>query len=155
MTSPVQNQKAYIVDANLLLRIVDTASSHHPIAIRAFRTLRARGDELIVPAQALHEFYVVATRPSSTRGGLGISPQQALRWLRVFHTLLRVLPESPLLAEWEQLLSRTRTVGLNAHDARYIAAMKVAGLSHILTFNGKDFHRYAEEGIVVVDPASI
>jgi hypothetical protein len=40
--------------------------------------------------------------------------------------------------------------GKNAHDARLVAAMIVHGVSSILTFNAKDFTRYAE--IVVVDP---
>jgi hypothetical protein len=33
--------------------------------------------------------------------------------------------------------------------------MKANSVTHILTFNGKDFIRYASEGIIVVDPATV
>ena len=29
------------------------------------------------------------------------------------------------------------------------------GIRHVLTFNARDFHRYASEGIVAVDPATV
>ena len=43
--------------------------------------------------------------------------------------------------------------GRKAHDARIVAAMKVYGLNHLVTFNTDDFKRYA--GITVVDPQDI
>ncbi|WP_242541132.1 hypothetical protein [Phormidium pseudopriestleyi] len=34
--------------------------------------------------------------------------------------------------------------GVNLHDARLVAGMVVHGLTHILTFNTRDFARYGE-----------
>ncbi len=45
--------------------------------------------------------------------------------------------------------------GVQVHDARLIAAMKVASVTHILTFNTIDFSRYGPEGIIAIHPASI
>ena len=42
--------------------------------------------------------------------------------------------------------------GKQAHDTRLVAAMRVHGLTHLLTFNARNFNRYEE--ITVVDPAA-
>jgi predicted nucleic acid-binding protein len=41
--------------------------------------------------------------------------------------------------------------GKNAHDARLVAAMLVHGLTHVLTFNGKDFARFGEIAVIPPD----
>ncbi|WP_332974419.1 MULTISPECIES: hypothetical protein [unclassified Microcoleus] len=41
------------------------------------------------------------------------------------------------------------------HDARLVAIMKANGAAHILTLNVKDFTRYANEGILPIDPNTI
>jgi predicted nucleic acid-binding protein len=43
--------------------------------------------------------------------------------------------------------------GKQAHDARIVAAMKVHGVTHLLTFNTDDFKRYTD--IAAVHSASI
>lgn len=43
--------------------------------------------------------------------------------------------------------------GKVAHDARYVAAMRAHGLTHLLTFNGADFARFP--GITVLDPHTV
>jgi predicted nucleic acid-binding protein len=45
--------------------------------------------------------------------------------------------------------------GVQAYDARLVAAMIVHHVMHILTFNTADFARYAPEGIVAVDPTTV
>ena len=45
--------------------------------------------------------------------------------------------------------------GVQVHDARLVATMIVHGVTHILTFNTSDFVRYAPQGIVAVDPATV
>lgn len=44
-------------------------------------------------------------------------------------------------------------MGVNVHDARLVAAMLSHKLTHILTFNAKDFRRYSE--IEVVTPMEL
>ena len=46
-----------------------------------------------------------------------------------------------------------RVIGKNAHDARLVAAMRVHGVTHLLTFNDQDFARYT--GITVLTPAAV
>jgi len=45
--------------------------------------------------------------------------------------------------------------GVQVHDARLVASMKVNAISHILTLNVEDFKRYGSEGIVPVAPRTI
>ncbi len=113
----------YVADSNFVLRLVDKSHPHHSIARAALGTLRGRGDEIVVVAQTLFEFYVVATRPGAARGGLGFTSIEAQRHLRAFGALFRLLPENPLFGEWARLIATYGTMGLPAHDARYIAAI--------------------------------
>jgi predicted nucleic acid-binding protein len=55
--------------------------------------------------------------------------------------------------EWRQLLVRHTVAGVKVHDARLIASMKVYGITHLLTFNAKDFTRYPD--ITVVTPQHV
>jgi len=43
--------------------------------------------------------------------------------------------------------------GAKVHDARLVAAMLAHGLTHILTFNNRDFARYAE--VTAVHPQEL
>lgn len=54
---------------------------------------------------------------------------------------------------WESLVIQHRVSGKTTHDARLVAAMKVHGVTSILTFNTEDFTRYP--GIEVVNPADV
>jgi len=49
----------------------------------------------------------------------------------------------------------TGALGVQVHDAHLVATMLAHNITHILTFNTFDFARYAPEGIVAVDPASV
>jgi predicted nucleic acid-binding protein len=69
-------------------------------------------------------------------------------------TRFRLLDDTPaILPEWERLVVAHSVLGKNAHDARLVAAMRVHGVTHLLTFNDGDFRRFA--GITVLTPASI
>lgn len=63
-----------------------------------------------------------------------------------------MLAETPdIYSVWESLVIQHRVSGKTTHDARLVAAMKVHGVTAILTFNAADFARYP--GIDVVHPA--
>jgi predicted nucleic acid-binding protein len=101
--------------------------------------------------QNISEFWNVCTRPQSARGGLGLTMEQAERRLRVLERIFTVLPEpSSLYSTWRQLVISHRVLGVQVHDAKLVAAMTLHGIAQILTFNGRDFARYA--GITVVTP---
>ena len=55
--------------------------------------------------------------------------------------------------EWRRLLVTHNVSGVQVHDARLVAAMRVHAVKRVLTFNEKDFARYP--GIEAVHPRSL
>src|SRR5439155_14932138 len=109
--------------------------------------------KLHVVPQNFYEFWVVATRPASVNG-LGKTAAEALLDLTNLKSLFLWLDDSPLVyGVWEGLVTGTPILGKNAHDARFVAAMSVRGLTHLLTFNTQDFRQYP--GITAVAPADV
>jgi len=83
-------------------------------------------------------------------------PVEADRLLRLIERLFPLLTDAPTIcSEWRRLVVNFGVSGVQVHDARLVAAMKVNEMTHILTFNTKDFIRYASDGIVAVDPATV
>jgi predicted nucleic acid-binding protein len=65
-----------------------------------------------------------------------------------------LLSDTPAVyAEWLQLVSTVGVSGVQVHDARLVAIMRVHGVSHLLTFDTTDFARYP--GITVVHPRDL
>jgi predicted nucleic acid-binding protein len=143
---------AVLVDTNILLRMLQPHTAQATIANRALDVLRARSEELHIATQNLVEFWAVATRPAIVNG-MGLASEQAIREVNALKRLFTLLPEAPLLSEWERLVTTYRVSGKNCHDARLVAAMMVHGTRSILTFNVQDFTRYS--GITVLDPGLI
>jgi predicted nucleic acid-binding protein len=142
-----------LVDANILLRLADPTSPLHTIAAAAVTMLRAQGDSLHVVPQSIYEFWVVATRPIANNG-LGLSSTECLREVTTLKLSFPFLDDLPkLFSQWESIVAVFACHGKVAHDARYVAALKTHGLTHLLTFNVQDFARYP--GITVVDPNSV
>jgi predicted nucleic acid-binding protein len=145
----------YLVDTNVLLRFADRTHPLHPTTRHAVRTLRAGREALRAAPQNFVEFWNVATRPV-TGNGFGLTPADADRLLRLVERLFPLLPDSPAVyPEWRRLVVAFGVSGVQVHDARLVAAIKVGSATHILSFNTTDFARYAPEGIVAVDPASV
>lgn len=120
---------------------------------RSVSNLATRRDELHVIAQNLIEFWAVATRPIIDNG-LGVTVIQAEQELTRLKSLLTVLPDTAdILLEWEQLVVKHEVLGKQAHDARLVAAMRVHNLTHLLTFNDRDFKRFSE--ITAVNPQNV
>lgn len=106
--------------------------------------------------QNMTEFWNTATRPASARGGYGmalIEADQKARLLERF--IVPFLDPMGLYEEWRRLVVQFGVSGVQVYDARLVASCLASGMTRIVTFNGKDFQRYASEGIVVVDPATI
>lgn len=145
----------YLVDTNILLRFADRKHSLHPVVRAAVRKLRRSGHQMQIASQNCVEFWNVATRPAA-KNGLGLTPVDADRLLRLIERLFPLLLDAPAIyQEWRRLVVAFGVSGVQVHDARLVAAMKVNGLTHILTFNTTDFTRYASAGIVAVDPATV
>lgn len=142
-----------LVDSNILVFTVDYAAQEHLQTTEAVSKLRQRGDTLLIIPQNIYEFWSVATRPKTARG-LGLTTTKAQLELSRLKLLFRFLPDtSTIYAEWEKLVVQHSVSGKNSHDARIAAAMIAHGVTHLLTFNGTDFKRFA--GITTIEPKNV
>ena len=144
----------YLLDTNVILRFAERNHPLHPTVRNAVRQLRRDGHGLQVTSQNCVEFWNVATRPA-TKNGFGLKPVAAERMLRLIERLFPLLPDAPTLySEWRRIVVTFQVSGVQVHDARLVAAMKTNEVTHLLTFNTKDFTRYASEGIIAVEPTT-
>ncbi|HZP82283.1 MAG TPA: PIN domain-containing protein [Chthonomonadaceae bacterium] len=144
----------YLIDTNVLLRRIDLNSPQRPIARRALRILRAQGHTLCITPQNVIEFWNVATRPTTARGGLGLDTTLADRKVQPLERIFTLLSDLPTIySEWRRIVVAHAVQGVQVHDARLVAAMTVHGVSHILTFNADDFACYP--GIAAVNPHDV
>jgi len=145
----------YLVDTNILLRVLHRTDPRHAAVRSAARTLRTHSHELHATSQNFAEFWNASTRPI-TRNGFGLTPTETDRLLRIAERIFPLLPDSPAIyPEWRRLVVDYSVSGVQVYDARLAAAMIVHNVTHILTFNTSDFARYAPEGIVAVDPTTV
>jgi predicted nucleic acid-binding protein len=145
----------YLIDTNVLLRFIDRSHPLHPLIRSAIRELRQDGHQLRITSQNCIEFWNVATRPLE-KNGFGLTPPETARLLQLIERLFPLLPDSSeIYQEWRRLVVAFGVSGVQVHDARLVASMKVNSIPNILTFNVEDFKRYISEGIVVVAPGNI
>lgn len=143
----------YLVDTNILSRLAEPGHAMHQAALDAVKHLIQQGHTLHIVPQNLYEFWVVCTRPLSVNG-LGKTATEAAAELASIKSLFLLADETPaVFPTWEQLVTATPIIGKNGHDARLVAAMIVHGLSHLLTFNAKDFRSYP--GLIAQTPADV
>src|SRR5215469_11207086 len=141
---------AYLVDRNVLLRWVKPDDRDYPLVASAIETVLQSSGTLCYTSQNVGEFWNTCTRPVD-RNGYGLSPEETDRRARYFEDRLLLLPDSLAVHhEWRRLLVAQRVFGVQVHDARLVAAMRVHGVSRILTFNEKDFARYS--GVEAIHP---
>ena len=143
----------YLVDTNILTRLAEPGHAMHQEALDAVKRLAGQGHILHIVPQNLYEFWVVCTRPIRVNG-MGRTAAEAVAELDSLATLFPRLDETAAVyAAWRRLVATTAVEGKNAHDARLVAAMIVHGLTHLLTFNARDFRQY--DAITVVTPAEV
>ncbi|OBQ03981.1 MAG: twitching motility protein PilT [Anabaena sp. LE011-02] len=143
----------YLVDTNILLRLVQKNSPMHLDTQRAILTLKKQGEFLCIIPQNIIEFWAVATRHLD-KNGLGLSITQAEEESEKLKKIFILQLDTPqIFTEWESLVIKYQVMGKQVHDARLAAAMVAHNITHLLTFNVEDFKRFSD--IVVVDPRSI
>ena len=141
----------YLIDTNILLRAQRGQGS---IADNAIKILESQGYVLGIVPQNIAEFWNVCTRPAD-RNGLGYTTRvtaQKLQDLQNAFTLFTA-NELDIYLQWQRLVKQYEVKGSRVHDTRLVAAMLVHGLTHILTFNVKDFQRFRE--ITAVHPEEV
>ncbi len=143
----------YLVDSNILLRLVNRLDLMHGDAENAYTMLREQDQALCVVPQNLIEFWAVATRPTSING-LGLAVEEAVHESSLLKSLFTLKPDIPeIYIVWEQLVIKYQVRGKQAHDTRLVAAMMAHQISHLLTFNTADFKRFTE--ITAIDPRNL
>ena len=142
-----------LVDSNVIIGSFDHSRVDHVDCVRALRTLLLRNEELCICAQVLIEFWAVATRPATSRGGLGVSVKAVaseVDQLVQDYTLI----EEPIgiALEWRNLAEQHTVIGASVHDLRLVALMVKSGVSTILTTDTA-FTRYPQ--ITVIHPSQV
>jgi predicted nucleic acid-binding protein len=144
---------AYLLDTNILLRTINPNDPMHSETVAAIDTLNARREQVVIAPQNLIELWNVCTRPSD-KNGLGFSLEKTQAEIERLKRLFIFLPDTQnVYSEWERLVMTYSVQGSKVHDTRLVAFMLVHQLSHILTFNVKDFRRFNHE-ITPVSPSS-
>lgn len=142
-----------LVDSNVLLRWVKPDHRDYPAIVSATDAILRRNGILCYTSQNVGEFWNACTRPVD-RNGYGLSLQKTDRLAKTFEEKLRFLPDSIAIhEEWRRALVGHSVSGVQVHDARLVAAMRVHAVKRILTFNDKDFARYTD--IEAVHPRSV
>jgi predicted nucleic acid-binding protein len=144
----------YLLDTNVLIRLARRNDPQRHEALVALRLLRSRNEDLYYTSQVLAEFWNVCTRPSSARGGLGLSIQETDRKSRIVEKYFTFLPDSAAThAEWRRLIVAHSVECVQVHDARIAASARVHRIGHVLTFNAVNFKRFS--GIVALAPNQV
>lgn len=142
-----------LADSGILLRLFELGDPRTDAVLRTVAALRLRGDTLVTAAQNIAEFWNVCTRPSTARGGFGLSllvAEQRLQRVERGFTLLPDLPTTYPI--WRGLIVAHGVLGKQVHDARLAALMLSHGVTHLVTLNARDFARYP--GLTAIDPAT-
>lgn len=142
-----------LVDTNVLLRAAQRTHRVGRTATSAIKTLHRQKHVLCLAPQNIAEFWNVCTRPVDVNG-LGLSVGGTDRYVRKLKVLFTIIHDSPQTFEkWHELVVQYGVIGAKVHDARLVAAMKVHGITSILTFNVSDFARF--DGITAIDPGTV
>jgi predicted nucleic acid-binding protein len=143
----------WLADSNILIRWVQPADANYPLVRSAIVKLKQIGAIPCYVSQNIGEFWNALTRPLS-HNGYGLSPMDADIRASAVESHFHLLPEtSTVHTAWRRLLVDHSISGVQVHDARLVASMRVHGVSRILTFNAKDFARYP--GIEAIHPARL
>ena len=143
---------SYLLDTNVVLRLIDRQDPKHSVCRAAVDTLIERQEEVCLVPQVLVEFWVVATRPAENNG-LGWEPDETDNHIGRLCGLFRLRPELPdLFDRWRQLVRHVATRGKRAHDARLAAFMAIHGIDAVVTLDPSNFRGF---GIDVVEPGTL
>jgi predicted nucleic acid-binding protein len=135
----------YLLDTGVLLRLVHRQAALHQQVRQAVRLLKGQGHIVVTTFQNISEFWNVCTRPVESRGGLGLSLDEAGRRLRTIERIVTVLPDSvDAYTRWKELVFAHGVKGVQVHDAKLVAIMSVYGITHLLSLNVADFVRYPQ-----------
>src|SRR5207253_10590533 len=103
----------------------------HMLVQAAIEALVMDGSDLCFTRQNLIEFGNVCTRPAS-HNGFGVSVSETDRLARAIEGTMTLLKDNEkIYPEWRRLVMRNSVFGVQVHDARLAAAIRVHDISHI------------------------
>ena len=141
----------HLPDTNIFLRLTRRDDPQHALVTAAIDRLIEQGAEICYTPQNVVEFWNVFTRPKE-RNGFGLTTAEAHAQTTLRESRFTLLPDNELIhPAWRDLVVSHSVSGVQVHDARLVAAMRVHHISHLLTLNRADFLRYHD--ITVVHPA--
>jgi predicted nucleic acid-binding protein len=141
----------YLLDTTILVRIADPKSEKQGLALQAVSRLLREGHALFLCAQVIAEFWSVVTRPIEVNG-LGFEPTRVRAEIDRAREQFPVLHDTPdTFYRWLTLVTDHGISGKRVHDIKLLALMLEHNLTHLLTFNPRDFP--VTKGITVVDPS--
>lgn len=136
-----------LLDTNVLLDATDTRRPRHGAVL----AILGQGRNLLISAQIVREYLVVATRPVPANG-LGMGLEDALGNMEEFRKVARLLPEEkPVLPRFLALVREVGCRGKKVHDAFVVATMVVHDVKTLVTSNPGDFSRFGDL-VNVVEP---
>jgi|ERR1700722_2624155 len=142
-----------LVDTNILLRISRRPDPQNELIDVALAKLASERTILCFTHQNIAELWNAMTRPVA-RNGFGLTVEEAGREVRAIESGMRLLADSEAVyREWRMIIEQHTVSGVQVHDARLVAAMRVHGVSYLLTLNVEDFRRYRE--IVAIHPRDV
>ncbi len=143
----------YLIDTNVLVRLVLPHDPLNSVASGALDEIKRRGEKACVAAQNLIEFWSVASRPAEVNG-LGMEPAKVASEVDRIERMFQLLDDrASVYRQWRSLVDAYAVRGRQVHDARLVAVMLEHGIGQILTFNVDDFTRYSE--IATINPKSL
>ena len=144
---------SYLVDTNILLRLVQPDSPEYGTIRQCTDRLWERGADLFYTSQNLAEFWNVCTRPAD-RNGFGFSVAETDERATLIESKFSFAADSEAThQEWRKIVVAANVSGIQVHDARLVAAMRVHGIANLLTLNAKDFRRFS--GITILSPDEV
>ncbi len=144
---------SYLVDTNILLRLVQPDSPQYGTIRECTDHLWTREAELFYTSQNLTEFWNVCTRPAD-RNGFGFSIAETDERAALIEAKFTLAADNEAThQEWRRIVVAMEVSGIQVHDARLVAAMHVHGIENLLTLNVKDFRRF--RGIAVLSPEDV
>lgn len=143
----------YLFDTNIFLRLAEKNSAERPIILNAIRKIHQQNKIICYTPQILAEFWNVCTRPTSSRGGFGLSLEQTERKVNLIQKHFELLPDTPAtFTEWRKLVSDYKVTGVQVHDTKLVASMNVHKVEYLVTLNEKDLKRFS---INVISPNDV
>jgi len=102
---------SYLLDTNILLRLVQKNSPMYADTRKAILALHNQQENLYIIPQNLFEFWAMATRPVDVYG-LGLKVDEAKREMAILKQLFTLKPDTSEIVEiWESLVINYQVIG--------------------------------------------